>query len=319
MEEGELRFKLGKKEMGKGEKRELPCSNGLIPHGKEQGESEGQFIFGLVNKVNASNVKFIILELFAKDLIWGRGPFARSCMKSQMASPLFTHVFVALVVVVNMRFLEVGKLLLKRVLLQFRRALKQNDKPQLLAAVRFITHLVTQQVAHEIVAFEVLMVLLENPTDDSIEVSVRFVTECGAMVQDLAPQGLHGTFKRLWGEKSISVSNSWFAIRKARFEGHPAVLPELDLMEQEDQGTHEISLLEDLNAETSLDILNADLSFVKYENNYEDIKKDILAESSSDDDKGECGQSSDSDEDDEVDKEDRIYLVNRDLLCYDLL
>ncbi|MCO5591138.1 hypothetical protein L7F22_045119 [Adiantum nelumboides] len=38
MEEGELRFKLGKKEMGKGEKRELPCGNGLIPHGKEQGE-----------------------------------------------------------------------------------------------------------------------------------------------------------------------------------------------------------------------------------------------------------------------------------------
>ncbi|MCO5561973.1 hypothetical protein L7F22_015599 [Adiantum nelumboides] len=41
MEEGELRFKLVKKEMGKGEKRELPRGNGLIPHGKEEGESVG--------------------------------------------------------------------------------------------------------------------------------------------------------------------------------------------------------------------------------------------------------------------------------------
>ncbi|MCO5573043.1 hypothetical protein L7F22_026808 [Adiantum nelumboides] len=142
------------------------------------------------------------------------------------------------------------------------------------------------------------MVLPEKPSDDSIEVFVRFVTECGAMLQDLAPQGLHG-------RQDLRVT--------------PAILPELDLVEQEDRGTHEISLLEDLNAETSLHILNADPSFVKYEKNYEEIKKDIPAESSSDDDKSESGRSLDSDEDDDVDEEDRIYLFNRDLLCYDLL
>ncbi|KAI5064863.1 hypothetical protein GOP47_0019558 [Adiantum capillus-veneris] len=280
-------------------------------------------INGLVNKVNASNIKNIIPELLGENLIRGRGLFARSCMKSQMASPLFTHVFSALVAVVNTKFPELGELLLKRIILQFRRALKRNDKPVLLAAARFIAHLVNQQVAHEVVALEVLMVLLENPTDDSVEVSVGFVKECGAILQDLAPQGLHGIFERFRGilhegeiDKRVQfMIEGLFAIRKSGFQGHPAVLPELDLVDQEDQFTHEISLSEDLDAEMSLDIFKADPNFLESEKKYEDIKKDILGESSSDDDDdgdNGSGQSSDDDEDDEDEEEEMQRMKIRD-------
>lgn len=85
-------------------------------------------INGLVNKVNATNIKNIIPELFAENLIRGRGLFCRSCMKSQMASPGFTDVFAALVAVVNTKFPEVGDLLLRRIILQLQRAYKRNDK-----------------------------------------------------------------------------------------------------------------------------------------------------------------------------------------------
>lgn len=51
-----------------------------------------------------------------------------------------------------------------------------------------------QQVAHEIIALELLTVLLEKPSDDSVEVAVGFVTEVGSMLQDLSPRGLHGEF-----------------------------------------------------------------------------------------------------------------------------
>ena len=44
-----------------------------------------------------------------------------------------------------------------------------------------------QQVVHEFIALELLTTLLENPTDDSVEVAVGFVTECGSMLQDLSP------------------------------------------------------------------------------------------------------------------------------------
>lgn len=65
-------------------------------------------------------------------------------------------------------------------------------QPQLLAAVKFIAHLVNQQVVHELIALELLTLLLEKPTDDSVEVAVGFVTECGSILQDLSPRGLHG-------------------------------------------------------------------------------------------------------------------------------
>ncbi|CAI5500564.1 unnamed protein product, partial [Closterium sp. Naga37s-1] len=73
---------------------------------------------------------------------------------SQMASPTFTHVFAPLVTVVNTKFPELGELLLKRIILQFRMAFRRNDKPVLVAACRFLAHLVNQQVAHEIVALD---------------------------------------------------------------------------------------------------------------------------------------------------------------------
>ena len=102
-------------------------------------------------------------------------------MKSQMASPTFTHVFAALVAVVNTKFPELGELLLKRIILQLRRAFKRNDKQVLLAAAKFVAHLVNQQVAQEIISLELLTLLLEKPTDDSVEVSL-IATKCAFTV-----------------------------------------------------------------------------------------------------------------------------------------
>ncbi|KAK4722868.1 hypothetical protein R3W88_013101 [Solanum pinnatisectum] len=267
-------------------------------------------INGLVNKVNAANLKNIIPELFAENLIRGRGLFCRSCMKSQMASPGFTDVFAALVAVVNTKFPEVGDLLLRRIILQLQRAYKRNDKPQLLAAVKFIAHLVNQQIVHELIALELLTVLLEKPTDDSVEVAVGFVTECGSMLQDLCPRGLHGIFERFRGilhegeiDKRVQfLIESLFALRKAKFQGYQAVRPELDLVEQEDQLTHEVSLSDTIDPEIALDIFKPDPNFLENERKYEELKKAILGEES--EEEGDSGaESEDEDEDEESDEE----------------
>ncbi|KAI3407965.1 MI domain-containing protein [Psidium guajava] len=273
-------------------------------------------INGLVNKVNATNIKNIIPELFAENLIRGRGLFCRSCMKSQMASPGFTDVFAALVAVVNTKFPEVGELLLRRIVLQLKRAYKRNDKPQLLAAVKFIAHLVNQQVAHEIIALELLTVLLENPTDDSVEVAVGFVTECGSILQDLSPKGLHGIFERFRGilhegeiDKRVQfLIEGLFAIRKAKFQGYPAVRPELDLVEQEDQLTHEISLQEDIDPEITLDIFKPDSQFVENEKRYEDLKKNILGDESEEEEDSEEGSEDGSAEESEEEEDEEMKI-----------
>lgn len=149
-------------------------------------------INGLVNKVNVANVKNVIPELFAENLVRGRGLFCRSCIKSQIASPGFTDVFAAVAAVINSKFPQIGRLLLCRIVLQLQRAYKRNDKPRLTAAVKFVAHLVNQQVADELIALELLTLLLEKPTEDSVEVAVDFVTECGSLLQDLSPRGLDG-------------------------------------------------------------------------------------------------------------------------------
>lgn len=275
-------------------------------------------INGLVNKVNASNIKNIIPELFAENLIRGRGLFCRSCMKSQMASPGFTDVFAALVAVVNTKFPEVGNLLLRRIILQLKRAYKRNDKHMLIAAAKFIAHLVNQQVAHEIIALELLTLLLENPTDDSVEVAVGFVKECGSLLQDLSPKGLYGIFERFRGilhegeiDKRVQfLIEGLFAIRKTKFEGHPAVRPELDLVEHEDQLTHEVFLEDEVDQEAGLDVFKPDPEFLEHETAYEKLKKDILGDASSDEAEGEndSGDDSDDDEDDEEEGEEALRI-----------
>uniref|UniRef100_J3NCH2 MI domain-containing protein n=1 Tax=Oryza brachyantha TaxID=4533 RepID=J3NCH2_ORYBR len=276
-------------------------------------------INGLVNKVNATNIKNIVPELFAENLVRGRGLFCQSCIKSQMASPGFTDVFAALVAVVNTKFPEIGRLLLVRVVLQLKRAYKRNDKPQLLAATKFIAHLVNQVVAHELVALELLTVLLENPTDDSVEGAVGVVKECGAMLQDLSPQGLHAIFERFRGilhegeiDKRVQfLIEGLFAIRKAKFQGFPAIRPELDLVEQEDQFTHEISLEDELDPETNLNVFRANPNFAEDEKAYENLKRSILGAESSDDEEG-SDDASDEDDEESDDEDDEEQMEIRD-------
>ena len=110
-------------------------------------------INGLVNKINASNVKNIVPELFSENVVRGKGLFARSVMKSQMASPQFSPVFAALVAVTNTKFPELGELVVKRVVLQFRRAFRRNDKSVCVAATKFLASLVNQQVCRSFFSF----------------------------------------------------------------------------------------------------------------------------------------------------------------------
>ncbi len=66
------------------------------------------------------------------------------------------------------------------------------------AVTKFLAHLINQGVVHEVLALELLILLLEQPSDDSVEVAGDFTKEVGAYLQDVAPQGLHR-----WGERRL--------------------------------------------------------------------------------------------------------------------
>merc|ERR1712113_905306 len=169
---------------------------------------------------------------------------------------------------------------------QFRRAFMRNDKPICLVSLQFIAHLINQGVAHELLGLEILMVLLEQPTDDSVDLAASFTKNVGSYLQDLAPKGLHAVYERFRGilrkgtikKKTQFTIEGLFSIRRIGFDetGHPARLKNLDLIVEEDQITHEISLDEDIDPEIGLDVFTYDNRYDEKESEYNNFKKEIL-------------------------------------------
>ncbi|VDO92759.1 unnamed protein product [Soboliphyme baturini] len=252
-------------------------------------------IHGNVNKVNVGNMVQTVQDLL--------GLLARSLIQAQAFSPAFGHVYAALVAIINSKFPHIGELVLCRLIIQFKRAFRRNDKQLAITATKFVAHLVNQQVVHEVLALEILTVLLENPTDDSVEVAVAFIKECGAKLTELTPRGVNAIFERLRSilhESEIDKRVQYmievlFHIRKDKFSQHPPVISELDLVEEDDKITHTLMLEDAQDPQNILNVFRFDPDFEKNEEMYEEIKKEILG----DDDEGGSGSEEEEDENDE--------------------
>ncbi|XP_067952222.1 pre-mRNA-splicing factor CWC22 homolog [Watersipora subatra] len=277
-------------------------------------------INGLVNKVNVSNIKEIIPEILAENIIRGRGLLCLSVLRAQTASPTFTHVYAAVMAVINSKFPQIGELLLQRLILQFRRSYRRNDKNVCLTASQFIAHLVNQQVAHEIVALELLTLLLEKASDDSVEIAVGFLKEVGMKLTDVSPRGINAIFDRMRNvlhEAKVELRVQYmievmFQVRKDKFKDHASVIEQLELVDEEEQFTHSISLDEVTNGQDLLNVFKVDPDFMENEQKYKDIKKEILSDS--DDDSGEShdgsGSDSGSSSPDEADAEEQQNILD---------
>jgi pre-mRNA-splicing factor CWC22 len=102
-------------------------------------------------------------------------------------------------------------------------------------------------------ALEILTLLLENATDDSVEVAVGFLKECGQKLGEVSPRGLTAVFDRLRHvlheadlDKRVKyMIEVMFQVRKDGFKDNPAIVEDLDLVEEEDQFTHLMSIQEE--------------------------------------------------------------------------
>uniref|UniRef100_A0A7N6FKA2 Pre-mRNA-splicing factor CWC22 homolog n=1 Tax=Anabas testudineus TaxID=64144 RepID=A0A7N6FKA2_ANATE len=252
-----------------------------LPYQRMSWEALKKSINGLINKVNVSNIVNIIQELLQENIVRGRGLLARSVLQAQAASPIFTHVYAAVVAIINSKFPQIGELILKRLILSFRRSYRRNLKQQCLTASKFVAHLINQNVAHEVLCLEMLTLLLERPTDDSVEVAIAFLKECGLKLTEVSPRGINAIFERLRNilhESSIDKRVQYmievmFAIRKDGFKDHPVVPEGLDLVDEEDQFTHMLPLDDEYNTEDVLNVFKMDPDFLENEEKYKAIKR----------------------------------------------
>ncbi|CAF3562514.1 unnamed protein product [Rotaria sordida] len=99
-----------------------------------------------VKKVNKSNVPKIARKLFKYNIIRGRGLLTDAIIKEQITSPSNAPVYAALILL-----------------------LTQNSHKSL----------------NELIAIQLLRVVLDNYTDDSVELAVEWLKECGEkLLQD---------------------------------------------------------------------------------------------------------------------------------------
>ncbi|EZA46966.1 hypothetical protein DMN91_000783 [Ooceraea biroi] len=264
-------------------------------------------IHGYINKVNTSNIGIITRELLRENIVRGRGLLARSIIQAQAASPTFTPVYAALTAIINSKFPHIGELVLKRLILLFKRGFKRNDKPLCISAGTFIAHLVNQRVAYEIITLEILTLLLETPTDDSVEVAIAFLKECGMKLTEVSRKGIEAIFEMLRNilhegqlDKRVQyMIEVMFQIRKDGFKDHEAVPEELDLVEEENQFTHMIRLDEEkLEAEDILNVFKFEADYLANEEKYKELSKEILGSDDSDSEgDDEDGEEESSEED----------------------
>lgn len=271
-------------------------------------------INGLINKINTSNIKMIVPELFGENLVRGRGLFCRSLMRAQSASLRFTPVYAAVAAVVNTKIPDVGALLLARLVTQFRRAYRRNDKTVCLSVCTFIAHLANQLVVHEILPLQILALLLQQPTDDSVEIAVGFMREVGAHLANVSPKpnnAIFESFRTILHEGKIDKRTQYmievlFQVRKDKFKDNQPVVQELDLVEEDDQITHYVGLDdEDLDVEERLNVFKYDPDYEENEKRYAELKAEILGEGSEDEESGTDESGSESDDESEEDEEEQ--------------
>ncbi|KAL7158307.1 hypothetical protein ABFS83_02G133700 [Erythranthe nasuta] len=228
-------------------------------------------IMVLVEKLNLSNILSVAEEISKEDLIAGRGLFCQAVMKSQLKYPESSNIYAALVAVINSEFPDCGLLLVKRVVLRFKLAHDSGDKKLIEASLKFVAHLVNQRVVYELLACDVLLLLLGNPSSDNVELAVGFCTRCGWLLQNYAPHKLRqifGEFLRVLREGEVGkrvqvMILKLFSVKKSRFRNYPSVVDELDdIVDVDEQVTHDVSLLmHEIYPENSVDEFNPNLEF----------------------------------------------------------
>lgn len=124
----------------------------------------------------------------------------------------------------------------------------------------FLAHLVNQAVANEVIVLQILVLLLERPTDDSIEIAVGLTREVGAFLAENSPPSnniVFGRFRDVLNEGRISHRVQYMIevlmqVRKDKYKDNPIIPEGLDLVEAEEQITHHVHLEEELQVQEGL-------------------------------------------------------------------
>jgi pre-mRNA-splicing factor CWC22 len=112
---------------------------------------------------------------------------------------------------------------------------------------------------------EILVLLLDGPdlSNDNVQLGIGFLKECGQKLSEVYPRGLHSVFsvlRNLLRESSLdqrtqSMIEALFDMREDHFKAYPSIPTGLDLVYENDQYTHMITLDDKCEPEAMLGII----------------------------------------------------------------
>eukprot|EP00760_Papus_ankaliazontas_P038700 PhM_4_TR9250/c0_g1_i1/m.76933/K13100/CWC22; pre-mRNA-splicing factor CWC22 len=270
----------------------------------------GKRIRGCLNKANANNIKDVILEIMRLDLKRGRGLYCREVMASVQHSTAVAEVLSAMTGFVNAYRPYVGELLARRLISAFRKAHQRNDKPAFLATCTLIAYLTIYNVLDDLLLFEVIMMLVQVPTDDSVETAAGILKQTFRYLSRSSPCSFQAILERCrqilqsgtLGLRATTILNDMFKFIQDNVGVEADVIPEeLDLVDAEMQQPHEISLddVDSVDVEEKLDYFRADPDYLANQDAYraevlEMLGVDVFAADSAGDD-GDAGPPQDDD------------------------
>ena len=275
---------------------------------KQSWEDQMRVVHGTINRLNKSTIKPLIYDLFSKvNLIRFRGVLVKSVLLAAISSIQYSNVYAAMIAAINTKLPEIGELVVKRSILLLRKSYQRREKQSLIAVVLFLGHLFHQNVIHEILILQIITILLDEVTmtDDSVEVAIRLLTLTGQRLLDTSPASIRAVVDRLRtllheGQLDKRVEHKLeqlLELRKSGFNtSEPAIAPELDLVELDDQITFDDMSLDDetLTNEVELDTFRPDPEYGENEQQWKTIRAEILG-LNDDDDEEEDGDDDDDD------------------------
>ena len=121
---------------------------------------------------------------------------------------------------------------------------------------------VRKQVVHEVLIAEILLLLLNKPSDDSVEIAVGIMKEVGAFLEEMnlaIANAIFDQLRNILHEADIDKRTQYmievlFEVRRTKYKEHPTIKEDLDLVEEEDQITHRHTLEDDVKVEDGLNI-----------------------------------------------------------------
>ena len=227
-------------------------------------------------------------------------------MRAAAASTPFIPIYACLVAIVNTKLPQVGELLLHRLVSQFKKAFKRNDKAVCLSSTAFIGHLCNFSVVSELLPAQCLLLLLNKPTDDSVEIAVGLMKEVGAHLEETnkaIATAVFDQFRNLLHEADLDKRQQYsievlFQIRKDRYKDNVNIPENLDIVPDEEKIEHRVGLEDDLNTQDTANVFRYDPEYEENEDAYAILKGQILGEvdDSGDDDEYETDTSEESEQ-----------------------